>query len=86
MMTIHAIAFATIKRFLSLRPERSAGSSGKAPARPAVVDRFAAGIREINGSPVSVVSSVFRYGAVKKALRRNEAAIRSKNKMSFSFE
>ena len=98
MITIQAIAFAAIKRFLSLRrPERSPGSNGGAPAlEPAIADGFATAIRDIDAPPVFVVSSLFRFvvssvfrnGAVMKmpfgALKRLFA--QKKYKMSFSFK
>ena len=66
MITTQAIAFATIKRFLSLRPEGPAGSDGQAPASPAIADGSALALREIVAPPVFVVSSVLRDGAVIK--------------------
>jgi hypothetical protein len=66
MITAQAIAFATIKRFLSLRRERSAGFDGQASASPAIADGSALALREIVAPPVFVVSSVLRDGAVIK--------------------
>ena len=66
MITIQPIAFATIKRFLSLRPEGPAGSDGQASASPAIADGSALAIREIVAPPGFVVSSVLRNVAVIK--------------------
>jgi hypothetical protein len=76
MIIIQAIAFATIKRFLSLRPERSPGSNGGgAPAlEPAIADGFATAIRDIDVPPVFVVSSLFRF--VVSSVFRNGAVMK----------
>lgn len=75
MITIQAIAFAAIKRFLSLRPEMSPGSNGGVPAlEPAIEDRFATAIRDIDAPPVFVVSSLFRF--VVSSVFRNGAVMK----------
>jgi hypothetical protein len=74
MITIQAIAFATIRRFLNWRPERSPGSNGGVPPEPAIADGLATAIRDIDAPPAFVGSSLFRF--VVSSVFRNVAVMK----------